>query len=746
MPVISAIRKTTCLALFSCGASVFALPVFDEQSVFVSGQDGYHTYRIPAIIRTPSGALLAFCEGRKNSSSDTGDIDLLVRRSTDNGNTWSPRQVVWSDGSNTCGNPAPVVAADGTIRLLSTWNLGSDNESMIVNGTSADTRRVFVLSSIDDGLTWSPATEITATAKQSGWTWYATGPGAGIRLERGIQTGRLVVACDHMRADTKAFGSHVIYSDDGGTTWHIGAVATSTATVRPNENLAVELVDSAPGSGSRLYFNARDHQGPHSRASTLSLDGGHTFIPAEFTDAPHFVTPVVQGGLARFRSIEAGDPHNRILFSCPNAGSRTRMSIWSSVDEAQTWSAPKLLNEGPSAYSDMTRLGDARMGLLFEKGNSSPYETITFVRFNEAWLDEPPPPAENPGAAFWNLEETPPGQNIPTNAGALKDIHPADNNLHLTTSASFPSTAGASAFGNGRAVSIKATGGLRILDSESFNRFDFGPNDSFTIEVVCRIPLGSTQTGALVAKDLATNSPSWWLRAENGKVRFLVSDDTSERILSSSANINTGQWHHVAAVRDATNPANKQLRLFVDGQISGALADSTVGSFANNNALWIGRYNAGTRQLTGDIDLVRITPSALEPAQFAARSTQYDADGDGIPDTFERGETGRLDVLGPEHRAGFAFGSVPVTAPMPSSRLTIEGGEIVIRRLQRDLPFWHDMRLFHSDDLRRWAPISPTSSVVEPLANGLFERTERLPFPSGENAASFYRHQLDQTP
>ena len=743
MPWVS-LRLRLVFWLFPLGAA-FAAPSYDERALFVSGQGGYHTYRIPALVRSASGTLLAFCEGRKNSSSDTGDIDLLVRRSNDNGETWSPQQVVWSDSTNTCGNPAPVVAADGTIWLLSTRNLGSDSESMIINGTSIDTRRVFKLSSTDDGLTWGPAMEITTTTKQSGWTWYATGPGAGIRLTRGAQAGRLVVACDHIRSDNKAFGSHVIYSDDAGATWQIGAVSGEGATVRPNETLAVELVDPAPDGGSRIYFNARDHLTPHNRAETFSADGGTTYTPATFTDAPHFITPVVQGGLARFRAAVAGDETNRILFSCPNASTRTRLSIWSSSDEAQTWSVPKLVHEGPSAYSDMARLDGEWMGLLFEKGGSSAYETITFARFNEAWLDEPPPPAENPGAAFWNLDETPAGETLSTAAGAIQDIHPEGNDLHLTASAAFPSIPGAPTFGDSGAVAINASGGLRILDPESTNRFDYGPTDSFTIEIVCRIPAGSTQVGALVAKDLAPLQPSWWLRVENGKARFLVSDSASERVFSSAASINTGQWHHIAAVRDATNPGAKELRLFVDGQPSGSLADTTTGTFANGNALWIGRYNAGTRQLTGDIDLIRITPAALDPSAFATRTSQFDADADGIPDSFERAETGSLATLGAGHLAGFAFGAVPATAPPPSAKLTFENGEMVIRRTQRELPFWQEIRFLHSDNLRRWDPIT-SSSEVQAMSGGLLLRTDRLPVLPEETGAAFFRHELRQIP
>lgn len=748
--MIRHLRNLALLLTLAAIERTAANPVFSDTPVFVSGQNGYHTYRIPALARTGSGTLLAFCEGRKNSSSDTGDIDLLVRRSTDNGETWGAQQVVWSDSTNTCGNPAPVVdLITGNIHLLGSWNLGTDNESSIVNGTSANTRRVFLLTSTDDGLSWNPASEITPSVKQAGWSWYATGPGAGIQLTRGSQAGRLVVACDHIRTDNKAFGSHVIHSDDGGATWQIGAVATTTATVKPNENLAVELVTPSPGGGSRLFFNARDHQGSTTRATTFSNDGGSSYSPADFTDAPQFSCPVVQGGLARFRATDTGDPSNRILFSCPNGTSRNRLSIWSSADEGITWSAPKTVHEGPSAYSDMTRLPDGRMALLFEKGSSSAYETISLTRFNEDWLDAPAPPAENPGAAFWNFEESDIGQANSTAPGAIKDVHPDEHRLDLTATAAFPVIAGAPAFGNGRAISITGNGGARIYDSASDNRFDFGPNDSFTLEVVCRIPAGSTQVGALVAKDLASLSPSWWLRVEAGKARFLISDTTTEPNISSTASINTGQWVHIAAVRDATHPAAKQLRVFVNGVASGSTADTTTGSLANGQAVWIGRYNAGTRLLTGDVDLVRITPAALVPADFLATHDQFDADRDALPDTFERAVSGSLTTLGAGDSDGdgradvleYALGTRPDLADASGVSVTGTGVSTRIHTWTRPLPAWLSMELHGSSDLVAWAPIA--SQVSEsPATDGRMERNDAPTAESIDPARMFFRYRV----
>ena len=176
-------KKTSTLIAFTivgwlATVSVFAgeeaknaTPQISQKAIFVSGEGGYHTYRIPSLVVTPKGTMLAFCEGRKNGSHDAGDIDLLVRRSTDNGLTWSEQKVIWSDGKNTCGNPSPVIdVKTGKVWLLSTWNLGSDHERQIINGNSKDTRRVFVMSSKDDGISWSEPKEITTNVKKADWT------------------------------------------------------------------------------------------------------------------------------------------------------------------------------------------------------------------------------------------------------------------------------------------------------------------------------------------------------------------------------------------------------------------------------------------------------------------------------------------------------------------------------------------------------------------------------------------------
>ena len=237
--------------------------------MFVRGEQGVHTYRIPALAVTAQGTVLAFCEGRKSSRSDSGDIALLLKRSEDNGSSWSETQTVWADPGHTCGNPCPVVDAEtGVMWLLMTWNRGDDVEREIVAQTSRDTRRVFVTHSEDDGVTWAEPTELTAAVKLSGWTWFATGPGAGIQITRGAYQGRLVVACDHIEAGSKGRYSHIIYSDNHGQTWQLGG---RTPQQGVNECEVVELV------GDRLMLNMRNYdRTQRTRKVSVSRDGGAT--------------------------------------------------------------------------------------------------------------------------------------------------------------------------------------------------------------------------------------------------------------------------------------------------------------------------------------------------------------------------------------------------------------------------------------------------------------------------------------
>jgi sialidase-1 len=340
-------------------------------NLFISGEDGYHTYRIPALIVTKKGTVLAFSEGRKKDRGDSGDIDMLLKRSEDCGETWSEQQVIWDDGDNVCGNPCPVVDEEtGVIWLLLTWNLGSDKESEIIKQESEDTRRIFISYSEDDGLTWISPKDITSETKLKNWTWYATGPGVGIQLQRGEFAGRMIIPCDHIEAETEKYYSHIIYSDDHGKTWQLGG---STPMDQVNECQVIELANG------QLMLNMRNYdRSKHNRAISISPDGGITWTEI-FHDST-LIEPICQASFLRY-SWETDSSKNIVLFSNPASETdRVKMTVRLSYNEGKTWPDAIVLHDGPSAYSCLTVLPDGNVGCFYEAGEEHPYETIVFEK------------------------------------------------------------------------------------------------------------------------------------------------------------------------------------------------------------------------------------------------------------------------------------------------------------------------------------------------------------------------------
>ena len=340
--------------------------LFEETALFVSGSEGYNTFRIPAIIIATNGDILAFCEGRVNSSSDSGNIDQVLRRSTDNGRTWSPLQVIRSEGTNTAGNPAPVVDhSTGRIYLLYSINFND----------------VHVMHSDDHGVNWSQPQRIHDSVSESDWTWHVPGPVHGIQLVRSAKAGRLIIAADHMSSST-GWGSHIIYSDDHGESWHLGGQVNEGTYdgnfVKPNECAAVELSDG------RLYLNSRNHGPDKNRCIAYSNDGGISFGPPLVDQA--LVCPTVQGSAVRFSSVKDGYSKDRILFSNPaSASSRILMTVRVSYDETKTWQISKLIYSGSSAYSDLAVLSDQSILCMYEKDG---YGSIAVARFTLSWLTD----------------------------------------------------------------------------------------------------------------------------------------------------------------------------------------------------------------------------------------------------------------------------------------------------------------------------------------------------------------------
>ncbi len=352
-------------------AATAATAELRQVPLFVAGQEGYHTFRIPSLLVTAKGTLLAFCEGRKQGRGDAGDIDLVYKRSTDGGRTWSRLQVLWDDGSNTCGNPCPVVdRRTGIIWMLMTHNLGEDTEAAIVTGTSRGSRTVWVCSSRDDGQSWSRPIEITAAVKPPQWSWYATGPGVGIQL----RSGRLLIPCDHKADKGKTRGSHVIYSDDGGQTWQRGGSVGPDC----NECQAIERRDGSVLLNIRTYRPNRFR-----RLIAVSTDGGKTFSEPREDEA--LIEPVCQASILRYPGRDG-----EVLFANPASTRREKMTVRLSLDDAKTWKHARLLHAGPAAYSCLAVLPDGTIACLYERGDQHPYESITLALFSRDWLTSGP--------------------------------------------------------------------------------------------------------------------------------------------------------------------------------------------------------------------------------------------------------------------------------------------------------------------------------------------------------------------
>ncbi|XP_019638049.1 PREDICTED: sialidase-3-like isoform X3 [Branchiostoma belcheri] len=386
----------------------------DVEVVFSQGQQGYHTFRIPALVYH-DGVFLAFCEARKDTYKDWGPMDIVLKRGVQQeggGLEWSDVQTVCCVPDKRCMNPTPIVdRTNGTIHLLfGTIPPQVTEHDMIRDGVHQI--RLCIVKSKDNGVTWTEPEDLTDKVlgkENPQWACFALAPGHGIQLK----SGRLVAPGNHMvkKSSTHAEGdflqggvarSFVVFSDDHGETWQLGGkVPESPENLHTSECQAVEIVKK-DGSSS-LCLNIRT-LGPHARRQqSFSEDGGLTFSPGQLVDelvepcktGPMMPTVKNYGGCQG--SVVAATPpsnlrpegsefKNWVLFANPNHLSlRENMSLKVSKDGCRTWSPGLVLHKGPSAYSDLATYeegGAVKVACLFEKGQEHPYETISLQRMS----------------------------------------------------------------------------------------------------------------------------------------------------------------------------------------------------------------------------------------------------------------------------------------------------------------------------------------------------------------------------
>ncbi|MGW0815654.1 exo-alpha-sialidase [Streptomyces viridiviolaceus] len=564
-------------------------PEFEQQVLFRADRDpGYACFRIPAIVRTTNGTLLAFAEGRVLNCGDAADVDIVLKRSTDGGRTWGPLQVVNDGGGDTHGNPAPVVdRATGRVLLAETYNGGRTDAAHC----AVPCERIPHLQySDDDGLTWSAPRDLSAEIRPSGWnSWYATGPVHGVQLTGGARPGRLVLGVNAETWDgDRVTGNHaaLVVSDDGGDHWRVGATDTwpvaadGTFRQKPSE---LTLTERADGS---LLVSGREEEGTDlgHRTQAVSHDGGDSFA-APFRALPDLYAPQVQGATLRL-----GD---RLLLSAPADPDRRRtMTVRSSYDGGATWDSVDrgtLVTRDWSGYSDMTAIDGTTVGLLYEGGTVDARDEIRFARFTGDWLR----PRRGPGPTTPDLA-----------AGA----------------------APASVLGGAATSPDGALGGALLLD---------GADDAVRLPYSERLPLGGGDFTALLwfrhtaargeqpllwMGGVGTGQPQVWLRAEpgNGRVQGLITarDGAAaprSAYVRADGAYNDGRWHRLALRR-----GGGRLTLSVDGTTVSA-AD-VPGSVSRNSpfGVHIGERVDGRARFTGAIDEVRVWDRALTDEEIAA--------------------------------------------------------------------------------------------------------------------------------
>ncbi|TDD66600.1 hypothetical protein E1262_21545 [Jiangella aurantiaca] len=372
------------LASASPAAAATATGDVHESLVFRAGDDGLAVFHVFGLTTTVAGSVLAFAEARL-TQHDADPHHLAVRRSRDGGRTWEPlRYVRRSDGVQSFVNPTPLVdRASGRIFLFHAECFRDPGNT----GGSPDGSRLYVVSSDDDGGTWSEPTELTQLfdGDPNGQTLHMPGPGHGLQLA----DGRLMLQVWHRRAIAfpvaeRRYGVTVIHSDDGGATWQAGGGVPLDGAYPLNEARLIERPD-----GALVVLGRYASGGTHPRIASVSTDRGATWSPPVL-DASARPVNAIDTGVIRLTGLGERED-SRIVFSRTDSPTRRNMTVSISYDEGMSWPYSRALTAGPASYSDIVALPDGRIGVLYGREHQPGVTTsfsrdVVFATFDLAWL------------------------------------------------------------------------------------------------------------------------------------------------------------------------------------------------------------------------------------------------------------------------------------------------------------------------------------------------------------------------
>ena len=376
-PIISCLGLTLATALA-------AEPSFSD--VFTSGKEGYKSIRIPSVVVTKNGVVLAFAEGRA-AASDQAENDIILKRSTDAGRTWRPLQLLHDDGKHSLNNPTAVVEQEsGRVFLMYQRipaHLKERGKGIETGYDGSNVYRNLLICSDDDGATWTRPFDVSRTTKrQTNATTIASGPGIGIQLTRGPHRGRFLIPFNE--GPYGQWNNFAVFSDDRGATWKFGenvpgAFVPDAKLGQRSQINEVQMVELSDGS---VRLNSRQFAGAKVRKTSVSKDGGLTWSPVE--DVPALRDSSCNASILR-HSFDDVAGRGRILYSGPDSLTRSNGTVYVSLDDGATWPLKRVLWPGSFAYSVLTRLPEGTVGCLFETDN---YGRIVFARFPLEWVGE----------------------------------------------------------------------------------------------------------------------------------------------------------------------------------------------------------------------------------------------------------------------------------------------------------------------------------------------------------------------